>query len=75
MRSPSAPDLTGLEFNRPCRGKAFTVLVQSQGIGVQSRNLEVNDAEWDACQACPVYRSCYDLSMAKLSLNGALGRV
>ena len=69
------PDLGGLDLNCPCRGKAFTALVTSQGIGVQSRNLEVNEAEWDACQACPVYRSCYGLCMAKLGLNGALARL
>ena len=69
------PDMSRLEFNRPCRGKAFTVLVTSMGIGVESRKLEVKEAELDACQACPVYRMCYDLCMAKLSLNNALDRL
>ena len=69
------PDLDRLEYNRPCRGKAFTALVTSQGIGVQSRTLDVDERQWDACQECPVYRPCYDLGMAKLSLTGGLSRL
>ena len=68
------PDLTRLEHNTPCRGKAFTALAASQGIGVQSRGLTVDQDEWDACQQCPVYRSCYDLCLALLSLRSALDR-
>lgn len=69
------PELDCLEYNRPSRGKAFTALVTSQGIGVQSRSLTVEETGWEACQACPVYRSCYDLCMAKLSLTDALSRL
>ena len=68
------PGLDCMEHNRPCRGKAFTARVTSQGIGVQSRRLSVDEDEWNACQACPVYRSCYDLCMARLSLEDALAR-
>jgi hypothetical protein len=66
------PDLDRLEYNTPCRGKAFTVLVTSQGIGVQSRTVTVDEAGWEACQRCPAYRSCYDLCLARLSLQDAL---
>ena len=69
------PDLSRLEYNRPCKGKAFTALATSQGIGTQSRNLTVDDSAWASCQACAVYRSCYELCMAKLTLNGALARL
>ncbi len=69
------PDLTRLEHNRLCSGKAFTVLARSQGIGVQSRSLTVDDSGWDACQECPDFRSCYDLSRALLSLRSALDHV
>ena len=68
------PDLDCLEYNRPCRGKAFTALVRSQGIGVQSRHLSVDEKEWAACRECRLYRSCYDLCMAKLALDDALAR-
>ncbi len=69
------PDLDRLEHNQPCRGKAFTAVVKSQGIGIQSRSLTVDEKEWDACQACPVYRSCYDLCVARLTLGGTLARM
>jgi len=69
------PDLSRLEHNRPCKGKVFTALATSQGIGVQSRNLTVDDSEWASCQLCPVYQSCYDLCMAQLSLRSALERI
>jgi len=68
------PDLARLEYNKPLRGKAFTALVTSQGIGVQSRALTVNEDEWEACQQCPAFRSCYDLCMATLVLREGLAQ-
>ncbi|MGE5610844.1 MAG: hypothetical protein ACM359_16455 [Bacillota bacterium] len=69
------PDLTTMQLNRPCGGKAFTVLARSQGIGVQSADLDVGRKAWAACQECPSYRSCYDLSMATLTLRQAMARL
>ena len=69
------PDLTRMECNTPCHGKAFTVLAMSEGMGVQSPRLTVDASEWDDCQQCRVYRSCYDLCTALLSLRSALDRV
>ena len=60
------PDLDQLEHNCPLQGKAFTVLVQSKGIGVSGRTITVNPDQWQKCAACEHYRDCYDLSMAKL---------
>jgi hypothetical protein len=68
------PDLDRLRHNVPCVGKAFTALITSQGIGVQARHLELDAEQWDACQRCPAYRSCYDLSMARLALRQGLAR-
>ena len=69
------PDLDRLEPNRPCRGKVFTVLIRSAGVGVQSRDLTVDEAQWETCQACPWYRSCYDLGSARLSLWDVVQRL
>lgn len=66
------PDFTQLERNRELAGKAFTALVVSHGIGVQKRHLEVNRDEWDRCVACADYRTCYDLSFAKLLMRTLL---
>jgi hypothetical protein len=66
------PNLSMLKVNTRCKGKAFSVQVNSVGIGVQSRELRVDEGGWDECVECPHYRSCYDLSMAKLALGHAL---
>ena len=66
------PDFTKLERNKPLDGQAFTALVVSQGIGVQGRQLKVKTDAWEQCLACTEYRTCYDLSMAKLHLNREL---
>jgi hypothetical protein len=66
------PDLAQLEYNRPLRGRAFTVEARSLGIGVQGLDVKVEPAAWQACVACPEYRTCYDLSLAKLALYRAL---
>ena len=69
------PDLSDLEHNSPCKGKTFTALTRSQGVGVQSRSVTVDYDQWDACQQCPVYRSCYDLCRALLWLRSAIEHV
>lgn len=69
------PDLTRLEYNQPCRGKAFAVDIAGHGMVAQSRELAVDQASWAACTACPDYRSCYDLCIAKLMLQQAMASV
>ena len=66
------PDLDRLEANQPLEGRAFTVAYTQHGFGVQGRSLTVKPDEWRECTACPNYRQCYDLSMAKLALRQAL---
>jgi hypothetical protein len=66
------PDLSRLEYNQPLKGKAFTVEARSKGIGVSELRVTVDKDGWEACLACPEYRSCYDLSMVKLVLYRAL---
>ncbi len=67
------PDLAHLKPNEPTHGKAFQVLVEQIGVGRQRREVSIKAAEWEACVACPDYRSCYDLSMATLALQNAIG--
>jgi hypothetical protein len=62
------PDFSREHFNQWNQGKAFGVLIESTGIGVQKHTLTSDPEEWDDCLKCPDYRSCYDLSMAKLQL-------
>ena len=63
------PDLSNLAYNKENKGKAFSVLIKSAGIGVQSKNVSVNKVEWQKCQKCSCYRSCFDLCMAKKALQ------
>jgi hypothetical protein len=66
------PDFTRLEKNKPLVSAAFSALVVSHGIGVQNRALEVKQDGWEKCTTCPDYRTCYDLSLAKLFMNTVL---
>ena len=67
------PDLSRLEYSVPLKGKAFTALATRQGAMIVSDfEVQVDPAEWERCLACPDYRTCYDLSMAKLVLYRAL---
>jgi len=66
------PDFTRLEKNKPLSSLAFTALVESHGIGDQGRKLEVKQEGWEKCVACADYRTCYDLSLAKLLMKTLL---
>jgi hypothetical protein len=66
------PDFTRLERNKPLSSSAFTALVEGHGMGVQGRKLEVKGEGWEKCVACADYRTCYDLSLAKLLMNTML---
>lgn len=66
------PDFTRLRRKEKLEGQAFTALVVSSGTGAQGRSLEVKHEAWGKCVACPDYRTCYDLSLAKLKMNNVL---
>lgn len=66
------PDLAQLEYNKPLKSQVFTVLLESSGLFVQRRTVQVDEAAWKACQQCPDYRSCYDLSLAHFLLLQAV---
>jgi hypothetical protein len=66
------PDLDRLRHNQPVEGRALAVWVESRGIGISRRRVEVDPGGWAACTACGHYRHCYDLSVAKLLLGLAL---
>ncbi len=66
------PDFTRLKRKERLEGQAFTAVVSSSGTGAQGRSLEVRREAWGKCVACPDYRTCYDLSLAKLEMNEVL---
>jgi len=66
------PDFTRLKLKERLEGQAFAAMVMSSGTGAQGRNLELKREAWENCVACPNYRTCYDLSLAKLKMNDVL---
>ena len=63
------PDLSKTLFNQWLEGRAFRILVESSGMGINGRTLSVKQEEWRQCVVCPSYRECYDLSEATLLLH------
>jgi len=59
------PNLSELKYNSATDGKAFSVLVESVGCGVQRRELHVKRDEWEKCEQCPSFDGCYRLSTVK----------
>ena len=53
----------------------FEVLLESKGIGLSGRSITADPEQWKRCVACEQYRSCYDLSMAKMLLYLAVRKV
>ena len=70
------PDSLNLKNNVPNQGKVFTVwMKQLEGsvLPVQSdRSIETDLKQWEACQQCPEFGSCYKLSIAKMALESAI---
>ena len=62
------PDLMSLQMNRPLQGRVFSALVESCGVAVQRRTVNVNDEEWKKCRDCEHYRTCYDLGLGRMVL-------
>lgn len=63
------PDFTRLQKNVLLTSPAFSAMVENRGMGVQGWKLEAERAGWEKCVACTDYRTCYDLSLAKLLMN------
>ena len=67
------PDLHNLQFSEKQAGKAFTATLSRQyGYGPYISAVDVNLPQWESCVACEHYRTCYDLSAAKLMLATGL---
>ena len=69
------PDLSNIRFGKELNGKVFRVLIDTRGPGHRERHLQADLKEWEACQQCELYRSCYDLSMANLAMQQAVASI
>jgi hypothetical protein len=69
------PDDLHLKDNEPNKGKVFTVFMGFQGGMIPrrtDRSIEADIEQWDDCQQCPEFESCYKLCMAKVTLESAI---
>jgi hypothetical protein len=69
------PDLLLLEKNVLNRGRVLGAYLAASGLGIQERRVVEDPQAWQACIESPNFRSCYDLSLAKLHLQEALRRI
>jgi len=69
------PDFDRMRPNVREAGKAYSAHYTSLGMGVQSRQVSIDQEQWDACQQCPCFRSCFDQCSGRvlctLALNDA----
>ena len=69
------PDDLHLRNNEPNKGKVFTVLLNSVDGVINTRTdrlIEIDVDQWDDCQQCPEFESCYKLSLARVTLESAI---
>lgn len=69
------PDDLHLKHNAPNEGKVFTVQLNTVGgviAALADRSISVDVDEWDDCQQCPEFESCYKLCLARVTLESAI---
>jgi hypothetical protein len=69
------PDLSSVGLNKTLAGRVFKVRYNSFGVMPQAPTIECDMARWEECQDCELYRSCFDLSNAKLAIHQAVRRI
>lgn len=69
------PNFDGLQFGKEIAGKVFRVKIDTLGPGHRDRHLEADLSQWQNCQQCAEFRSCYDLSNAKLAVQQAVAAI
>lgn len=63
------PDLHQLQPNVENKGRVASIFIEAVGVVTQSSDLIIDKEAWNECVKHPDFRSCYDLSMAKLALQ------
>lgn len=55
------------------KGKVFAVReTPSGGVAAPDRTVEIDVEEWDDCQRCSEFESCYKLCLGKVTLESAI---
>jgi hypothetical protein len=64
------PDDLHLKNNQENKGKVFTVCIELvSGFGRGDRSIGADIEQWDDCQQCAEFDSCYKLCLAKATLE------
>lgn len=66
------PDIAKTASHNEMPGKVFSVHIEPVGTVHMHPQLMSNLAEWEDCQKCEYFRSCYDFSTAKLNMQRTL---
>ena len=67
------PDDLHLKNNTTNKGKVFTVCVELvDGMTRGDRKIQADIEQWDDCQQCPEFDSCYKLCLAKVTLESVV---
>lgn len=67
------PDDLHLKDGQENKGKVFSVWVERVGGMIRGdRRIKADVEEWDDCQQCPEFDSCYKLSLAKTTLESVV---
>ena len=66
---PSVSDRTP---NRVHKGHVFGFFIRSYGLMPSGQEAVVDEKAWRQCIQCPHYRTCYDLSAARLQMEAAI---
>lgn len=63
------PDLSQFQLNKEFASKVFRLRINTIGPLHRDRHLQVDVEQWQDCQRCELFRSCYDLSNAKMTMK------
>ena len=66
------PELSHTTDSRDRVGKVFSLHGESVGTVHSHPQLKADLSEWEDCQRCEYFRSCYDFSTAKLHMQRVL---
>lgn len=69
------PDMSQFQFGDQLTGKVFRVKINTLGPGHRDRHLDSDLGQWQACQRCEEFHSCYDFSVAKLAIQQAVSAI
>lgn len=69
------PDFAQFHFGKEIAGKVFRVKIDTLGPGHRDRHLTADLPQWQTCQQCEEFRSCYNFSNAKLAVQHAASAI